>query len=207
MGIDLWEVIEAAKTKPFGFMPFYPGPGVGGHCIPVDPCYLSWKAREYGFYTKFIELAAEVNQAIPYHVVDLVTQVLSRKGKPLSRAAVLVLDVASKRDIDDARSSPAARIIELLRARGTEVSYHDPYVPRYRVGKDVFHRDECWLESVDLNDEVLLAADCVVIVTGHSVVDYTQVVRHARLLMDMVNATQGLRESASAAIVRIGAPQ
>jgi UDP-N-acetyl-D-glucosamine dehydrogenase len=207
MGIDLWEVIEAAKTKPFGFMPFYPGPGVGGHCIPVDPYYLSWKAREYDFYTKFIELAAEVNQAMPYHVVDLVAQVLGREGKPLNGAAVLVLGVAFKRDIDDARNSPAERIIELLLAQGAEVSYHDPYVPRYRVGRDVFHREERWLESVDMNDEVLVAADCVVIVTGHSAVDYSQVVHHARLLVDTVNATQGLRDAASAAVVRIGAPQ
>jgi UDP-N-acetyl-D-glucosamine dehydrogenase len=207
MGIDLWEVIEAARTKPFGFMPFYPGPGVGGHCIPVDPYYLSWKAREYDFYTKFIELAAEVNQAMPYHVVDLVAQVLSRQGKALNGAQVLVLGVAFKRDIDDARNSPAERIIELLLARGAEVTYHDPYVPRFRVGKDVFHREECWLESVDLNEEGLVAADCVVIVTGHSQVNYNLVVRHARLLIDTVNATQGLRDSAPAAIVRIGAPQ
>ncbi len=140
MDIDLWEVIEAAKTKPFGFMPFYPGPGVGGHCIPVDPYYLSWKAREYDFYTKFIELAAEVNQAMPYHVVDLVAQALSQQGKPLDGARVLILGVAFKRDIDDARNSPAERIIELLLKRGAEVSYSDPYVPRYRVGRDVFYR-------------------------------------------------------------------
>ena len=128
MGIDFWEVIEAAKTKPFGFMPFYPGPGVGGHCIPVDPYYLFWKAREYDFYTKFIELAAEVNEAMPYHVVDLVAEGLSQAGRPLKGADVLVLGVAFKPDVDDARNSPAKRVIELLLRRGARVTYHDPYL-------------------------------------------------------------------------------
>ncbi len=206
MEIDLWEVIEAAKTKPFGFMPFYPGPGVGGHCIPVDPYYLSWKAREYDFYTKFIELAAEVNQAMPYHVVDLMAQALSNDGKPLEGAQVLILGVAFKPDIDDARNSPAERIVELLLKRGAEVRYHDPYVPRYRVGRDVFHREECWLESVDLSDEVLAAADCVVIVADHRAVDYGRVVRQARLVMDTRNATQGLSSPKGARVIRVGAP-
>jgi UDP-N-acetyl-D-glucosamine dehydrogenase len=204
MGIDLWEVIEAAKTKPFGFMPFYPGPGAGGHCIPVDPYYLSWKAREYDFYTKFIELAAEVNQMMPYHVVDLVTQALGQEGLPLDKARVIVLGVAFKRDIDDARNSPAERIIELLLRRGAQVSYSDPYVPRYRVGRDVFFPDERWLESVDLTGEILAAADCVVIVAGHRLIDYAQVVQHAHLVVDTVNATSGLRGSAR--VVRVGAP-
>jgi UDP-N-acetyl-D-glucosamine dehydrogenase len=204
MGIDIWEVIEAAKTKPFGFMPFYPGPGVGGHCIPVDPYYLSWKAREYDFYTKFIELAAEVNQTMPYHVVDLVAQALSQDGKPLDGAQVLVLGVAFKRDTDDARNSPAERIIELLLKRGAQVSYSDPFVPRYRVGRDVFHPAEHWLESVDLTDLALAAADCVIIVAGHGAVDYAQVVRRATLIVDTVNATSGLRGPAR--VVRVGAP-
>lgn len=204
MDMDIWEVIEAAKTKPFGFMPFYPGPGVGGHCIPVDPYYLSWKAREYDFYTKFIELAAEVNQAMPYHVVDLIAQALSREGKPLDGAHVLVLGVAFKRDIDDARNSPAERVIELLLKRGAQVKYSDPYVPRYHVGKDVFYPDERWLESVELTDEELASADCVVIVTGHQVVDYTQVVRRARVVVDTVNVTHGL--GGPAQVVRVGAP-
>ncbi len=205
MDIDIWEVIEAAKTKPFGFMPFYPGPGVGGHCIPVDPYYLSWKAREYDFYTKFIELAAEVNLAMPYHVVDLAAQALSRQGKALDGAQVLILGVAFKRDIDDARNSPAERIIELLLKRGARVQYNDPYVPRYRVGRDVFCSDEHWLESVDLTDEVLASVDCVVIVAGHQVIDYARVVRGARLVVDTVNATQGL-SPASTTVVRVGAP-
>jgi UDP-N-acetyl-D-glucosamine dehydrogenase len=204
MHIDIWEVIEAARTKPFGFMPFYPGPGVGGHCIPVDPYYLSWKAREYDFYTKFIELAAEVNQSMPYHVVQLIANALSRRGKPLEGANILILGVAFKRDIDDARNSPAERIIELLLQRGAEVSFSDPYVPRYRVGRDVFYSEECWLESIDLTDQALSQADCAVIVAGHQVVDYLQVVQHAPLIVDTVNATEGL--SGPAQIVRVGAP-
>ena len=204
MGIDMWEVIEAAKTKPFGFMPFYPGPGVGGHCIPVDPYYLSWKAREYDFYTKFIELAAEVNQTMPYHVVDLVAQALSQVGKPLDGAHVLILGVTFKRDTDDARNSPAERIIELLLNRGAQVSYSDPYVPRYRVGRDVFYPSEHWLESLPLTDEALSAADCVMIVAGHRTVDYAKVAQQATLIVDTVNATSGLQGSAR--IVRVGAP-
>lgn len=210
MGIDLWEVIEAAKTKPFGFMPFYPGPGVGGHCIPVDPYYLSWKAREYDFYTKFIELAAEVNQAMPYHVVDLAAEALGRQGKPLVGARVVVLGVAFKRDIDDARNSPAERIIELLLSRGARVDYSDPYVPRFRVGRDVFYRQERWLEAIELTDEVLAGADCILIVAGHRVVDYARIVQKARLVIDTVNATAGLGgpslEQDQAQIVRVGAP-
>jgi len=213
MGIDFWEVVEAARTKPFGFMPFFPGPGVGGHCIPVDPYYLSWKAREYDYYTEFIELAGEVNQAMPYHVVDLVCQALSMRGKPLNGARVLVLGVAFKPDIDDARNSPAERVIELLLARGTDVRYHDPYVPRFHVGADVFHRDEVWLESVPLNGQEIAAADCVVVVTGHHSLDYESVVRQAELVVDTCNVTAALlsRQHSSGAelrgkIVRLGAP-
>ncbi|MEJ2212345.1 MAG: nucleotide sugar dehydrogenase [Anaerolineae bacterium] len=204
MDIDLWEVIAAAKTKPFGFMPFYPGPGVGGHCIPVDPYYLSWKAREYDFYTKFIELAAEVNQAMPYHVVDLVTQALGQEGKSLDGARVLVLGVAFKPDVDDARNSPAERVIELLLGRGAQVSYSDPHVPRYRVGRDVFWREERWLEHVALTDEVLAASDCVIIVANHRSVDYGRVLQQASIVVDTRNATAGLEGRAR--LVRIGAP-
>jgi UDP-N-acetyl-D-glucosamine dehydrogenase len=204
MGIDLWEVIEAAKTKPFGFMPFYPGPGVGGHCIPVDPYYLSWKARAYDFYTKFIELAAEVNQAMPYHVVDLVAQALGREGKPLSGAKVLILGVAFKPDVDDARNSPAERIIELLLKQGARVRYSDPYVPRYRVGRDVFYQEERWIERVELTDEVLADSDCAIVVADHRVVDYARVLQKAPIVVDTRNATQGLRGPAR--VVRVGAP-
>ncbi|MDD3826495.1 MAG: nucleotide sugar dehydrogenase [Anaerolineae bacterium] len=204
MGIDLWEVIDAAKTKPFGFMPFYPGPGVGGHCIPVDPYYLSWKAREYDFYTKFIELAAEVNLAMPYHVVDIVGQALSQEGKVLSGARVLIVGVAFKRDIDDARNSPAERIIELLLRRGADVCYSDPYVPRYRVGRDVFFPEERWLEHVELSDQFLATVDCAVIVAGHRAVDYNRLLQSASLVVDTDNSTRGL--AGTARVVRIGAP-
>jgi len=189
MGIDIWEVIEAAKTKPFGFMPFYPGAGVGGHCIPVDPYYLSWKAREYDYYTEFIELAGEVNQAMPYHVVDMVSQALSLHKKPLRDARVLVLGVAFKPDIDDARNSPTERVIELLLSRGAVVRYHDPYVPCFQVGDDVFHREAIMLESMPLTEEEIAAADCVVIVVGHRSLDYERVVKHANLVVDTCNAT------------------
>jgi UDP-N-acetyl-D-glucosamine dehydrogenase len=205
MGIDFWEVIEAAKTKPFGFMPFYPGPGVGGHCIPVDPYYLSWKARAYDFYTKFIELAAEVNQAMPYHVVDLVGQGLSRQGRPLSGAKILVLGVAFKPDVDDARNSPAERIIELLLARGAQVNYHDPFVPTFAVGGDVFRPQPLTLNSVPLTEAALENSDCVVVVTGHRSLDYAWVVRHASLVIDSCNASGGGLEHARR-VLRLGAP-
>jgi len=175
------------------------------NCIPVDPYYLSWKAREYDFYTKFIELAAEVNQAMPYHTVDLAAEALSRQGKALDGAQVLVLGVAFKRDIDDARNSPAERVIELLLSRGARVSYSDPYVPCFRVGRDVFYREERWLESVELTPEVLAAADCVLIVSGHRAVDYAAVVAQARLVVDTANVTSGL--TGLARVVRVGAPQ
>jgi UDP-N-acetyl-D-glucosamine dehydrogenase len=205
MGIDVWEVVEAAKTKPFGFMPFYPGAGVGGHCIPVDPYYLSWKAREYDYYTEFIELAGEVNQAMPHHVVDLVVQALSLHGKSLRGARVLVLGVSFKPNIDDARNSPAERVIELLLDRGAIVTYHDPYVPHFRVGGDVFHRELVVLESVPLTEATLADADCAVIVTAHRDLDYGQVVEHAGLVVDTRNVTVDMPDG-RAKIVRLGAP-
>jgi UDP-N-acetyl-D-glucosamine dehydrogenase len=213
MGIDFWEVIDAAKTKPFGFMPFYPGPGVGGHCIPVDPYYLSWKAREYDYYTEFIELAGEVNQAMPYHVVDLVGQALGLQGRAIRASRVLVLGVAFKPEIDDARNSPAQRIIELLLGRGAAVRYHDPYIPHFRVGRNVFFQGQTVLDSVPLTEAELAAADCVVVVAGHRRVDYVQVLEHARLVVDTCNATSRTLDregSASPAwhhkVVRLGAP-
>ena len=203
MGIDIWEVIDAAKTKPFGFMPFYPGPGVGGHCIPVDPYYLSWKAREYDFYTKFIELAAEVNSEMPYHTVQKVIQGLNQEGRSIREAHVLVLGVAFKPDVDDPRNSPAERIIELLIKEGAQVSYHDPYVPHFQVGGDVFLREGVNLNSVAITPEVLAQADCVLVATGHANVDYAQVVEHARLVIDTVNATRHVH-SGRDKIVRLG---
>lgn len=204
MNIDIWEVIDAAKTKPFGFMPFYPGAGVGGHCIPVDPYYLSWKAREYDFYTKFIELAAEVNQSMPFHVVNLVSDVASRHGKALAGAQVLVLGVAFKRDIDDARNSPAERVIELLIERGAQVSYHDPHVPEFHIGDSVFHRSHAVLKNIALTAERVRAADICVIITGHRSVDYAMVLENAACLVDTTNITLGLARSAQ--VYRLGAP-
>jgi UDP-N-acetyl-D-glucosamine dehydrogenase len=205
MGINIWEVVRAASTKPFGFMPFYPSAGVGGHCIPIDPLYLSWKAHEFDFHTNFIDLAAQTNQSMPYHVVDLATLGLAKQRKSLRGARVLVLGVAFKRDIDDARESPAERVIELLMLRGATVEYHDPYIPRFHVGGNVFRRELLWLESKQLSDEMLGSYDCVVIVTGHRNVDYTQVVNKARLIVDTCNATGPITQGRDK-IVQLGAP-
>jgi UDP-N-acetyl-D-glucosamine dehydrogenase len=205
MGIDFWEVIEAAKTKPFGFMPFYPSPGVGGHCIPVDPYYLSWKAREYDFYTRFIELAAEVNGDMPYHTVQLVGRVLNLNGKSLRNAKILILGVAFKPNIDDARNSPAERVIELLVREGTQVSYHDPYVPHFRVGGNIVLKDKLTFESVPLTSEILAQTDCTVIVTGHKNIDYKWIVNETPLVVDTINATRNIVENRHK-IIRLGAP-
>jgi UDP-N-acetyl-D-glucosamine dehydrogenase len=204
MGIDIWEVIEAAKTKPFGFMPFYPGAGVGGHCIPVDPYYLSWKAREFDFYTRFIELAADVNQSMPYHVVQLAHAALNRVGKSLRDARVLVLGVAFKPGVDDARNSPAERVIELLLTYGAHVQYHDPFVPQFHIGNNVFQREPMTLKSVPLTRAALRACDLAIIVTAHRTVDYRLVVTHAPLIVDSSNATKGLGHAEK--ITRLGAP-
>ncbi|MFQ5858475.1 MAG: nucleotide sugar dehydrogenase [Anaerolineae bacterium] len=204
MGIDIWEVIEAASTKTFGFMPFRPGPGVGGHCIPVDPFYLSWKAREYDFSTRFVELAADVNQAMPHHVVETISRTLNAYGIPVSDASILILGVAFKPDVDDPRNSPAERIIELLLDRGAQVAYHDPHVPSFRVGDDVFHRDTAVLESISLTDVALAQYDCAVIVAGHRWYDYAWIVRQARLIIDTVNATAGVPDP-DGKVIRLGA--
>ena len=205
MGIDIWEVIEAASTKPFGFMPFYPGPGVGGHCVPVDPYYLFWKAREYDFYPRFIELAAELNQSMPYFVVAKINGALNAQGKNLRKAKVLVLGVSFKPDVDDARNSPAQRVIELLLSKGTQVTYNDPHIPQFTVGKDVFYHEELTLASTPLTEELLAAHDCVVIVAGHSSYDYEWIVAHAPLVIDTMNATREVRTERDK-IVRLGAP-
>jgi UDP-N-acetyl-D-glucosamine dehydrogenase len=189
MGIDIWEVIEAAKSKPFGFSPFYPGPGLGGHCIPIDPFYLTWKAREYDFPTRFIELAGETNTAMPYHVVNAVMEALSRQGKPIYGSKVLILGVAYKKDIDDVRESPAMKIMELLDAKGSVVAYHDPFVPR--LGP--MRKYNFALESVALTPEALRAYDCALIVTDHGAIDYDEVVRESSLVIDTRNATAGVR--------------
>ncbi|HEV2424327.1 MAG TPA: nucleotide sugar dehydrogenase [Terriglobia bacterium] len=189
MGIDVWEVIEAAKTKPFGFTPFYPGPGLGGHCIPIDPFYLAWKAREYELTTRFIELAGEINASMPGHVVDAVGDALNRRRQCLQDARILVLGVAYKKDIDDLRESPSLRVIELLIERGARVDYNDPYFPRLHK----MRRYDLGLASVELTAESLAGYAAVVIVTDHSSYDYEFIARHARLVVDTRNATRDLR--------------
>ena len=189
MGIDIWEVIEAASTKPFGFQPFYPGPGLGGHCIPIDPYYLSWKAKEWDFQTRFIELAGEINLSMPYHVVTSVASALNRHKKALNGARVLVLGVAYKKDIDDLRESPALTIIELLQKEGAEVSYNDPYIPLVGKGR----KYDLQMKSAPVED--LARYDCVLIVTDHSSYDYAKVVDEAQLVVDTRNATKGLVSS------------
>jgi UDP-N-acetyl-D-glucosamine dehydrogenase len=187
MGIDIWEVIQAAATKPFGFQPFYPGPGLGGHCIPIDPFYLSWKAREFDFRTRFIELAGEVNIGMPYHVVASIGAALNQQKKALNGSSVLVLGIAYKKDIDDLRESPSLTIIELLQKEGATVSYHDPYFPFVGRGRKYNLQMKC--ASLDNLDEY----DCVVIVTDHSNYDYCRIVREAKLVVDTRNATQGIQ--------------
>lgn len=188
MGIDIWDVIGAASSKPFGFTPFYPGPGLGGHCIPIDPFYLSWRARQYGMETRFIELAGEVNHAMPDYVVGRLADALGQRGRDLSGARVLILGIAYKRDIDDDRESPAFRIMEILAARGAVLSYHDPYVPVLRRSR----RYDFGLQSTPLAAAALAGVDAVLIVTDHSGVDYEAVVRHAPLVVDTRNATRSV---------------
>jgi len=192
MGLDIWEVIEAASTKPFGFHPFYPGPGLGGHCIPVDPFYLSWKAKEWDFRTRFIELAGEINTNMPYHVLASIGGALNRHKKSVNGARVLILGVAYKRDIDDLRESPALTIIELLQKEGAQVSYHDPYFPFIGKGR----KYDLQMNRSELKN--LSDYDCVVIVTDHSDYDYGRIVKEAQLVVDTRNATKGI---ASAKIV------
>jgi len=185
LGIDVWEIIDAAATKPFGFMPFYPGPGLGGHCIPIDPLYLSWKARVHGFEPRFIELASQVNSAMPHFVVTLVMDKLNERKRSLNGSRVLVLGVSYKPDVNDARESPAIEIIEELTRRAAVVAYHDPHVPVLEVGGRA-------LTSTPLTDDALAAADCVVIVTDHSTIDYSRVVDRATLVVDTRNATRNV---------------
>lgn len=189
IGIDIWEVIEAASTKPFGFQPFYPGPGLGGHCIPVDPFYLSWKAKQWDFPTRFIELAGEINVSMPYHVVSTISAALNRARKPLNGSRVLILGVSYKKDVDDLRESPSLTIIELLKQQGAMVSYHDPYFPVLLKGRHYDLR----MERVSLDD--IGDYDCVAIITDHSDYDYAAIVRDAQLVVDTRNATRGIGSS------------
>jgi UDP-N-acetyl-D-glucosamine dehydrogenase len=184
MGIDVWEVIEAAKTKPFGFQAFYPGPGLGGHCIPIDPFYLTWAARKYGVHTRFIELAGEVNAAMPGHVVNRVAEALNEQGKPVKGSRICVFGVAYKKDVDDPRESPAFTVMEMLEARGARVAYNDPHIPRLPPMRHHTIR----LDSQPLTEEFLAGQDCVVILTDHSAYDYEWIGRHAGLIVDTRNA-------------------
>lgn len=186
MGLDIWEIIGAASTKPFGFQAFYPGPGLGGHCIPIDPFYLSWKAKEVDFSTRFIDLAGEINTSMPYHVVDSVIAALNDRSKSLKGSRVLVLGLSYKKDIDDLRESPSLALIELLRKRGAEVAYHDPFFPTVGHGRHYDLNMSC--ASLD----ELGGYDCILISTDHSDYDYARIVREAQLVVDTRNATKGI---------------
>lgn len=188
--INIWEVIEAASTKPYGFMTFYPGPGLGGHCIPLDPYYLSWKAREHDFNTRFIELAGEINNNMPYHVVEVIIEALSMDKKSIKGADVLVLGVAYKKDIDDVRESPALKVIEILKERGAKVSYNDPYIPQIKINGSV-------MRSAAVNAQSLKRSDCVVIITDHSRYDYPFIVGKASRVVDTRNATKNVKGALS----------
>ena len=186
MGISVWEVIDAAATKPFGYMPFYPGPGIGGHCIPLDPYYLANKAREYDFHTRFIELAADINEQMPYYVVSRIMEALNAKGKSLKGANILMLGVAYKRDVEDTRESPSLKLIQLLREKGANVSYNDPYVANIKVS-------ESTMTSVELTDKRLSKADCVVIATDHTCYDYKDIAEKSSFIFDTRGITRKLR--------------
>jgi UDP-N-acetyl-D-glucosamine dehydrogenase len=189
MDIDVYEVINASKTKPFGFQAFYPGPGLGGHCIPIDPFYLTWKAREYDFSTRFIELAGEINSNMPYYVVQRVTEALGRHGKALTGARIMVLGIAYKKDVDDNRESPGLKIIQLLQRGGAQAQYNDPHIPRCRGMRRYPEFD---LTSVSLTAEVLSEADLVLLVTDHSAYDYPWIASQAKLIVDTRNAFKGI---------------
>lgn len=193
MGISVWEVIDAAASKPFGYMPFYPGPGIGGHCIPLDPYYLANKAREYDFHTRFIELAADINEQMPYYVASRIMEALNARGKSLNDACVLVLGVAYKKDVEDVRESPSLKLIQLLREKGADLSYHDPYIGNIEISEGT-------LASEELTEERLSTSDCVVIATDHSCYDYQRIADNARLVFDARGAT---RKISSNNIVRL----
>ncbi|HHS13940.1 MAG TPA: nucleotide sugar dehydrogenase [bacterium] len=190
MGIDVWEVIEAASTKPFGYMPFYPGPGLGGHCIPIDPFYLTWKAKEYDMPTRFIELAGEINTAMPYYVLQKMMEALNTHRKSLNGSRILILGAAYKKDIDDMRESPTLKLIEILSEQGAEVDYNDPFIPMMpKVRKYQYD-----MKSVELNPKTLASYDAVLISTDHSSYDYEMIVRHSLLIVDTRNATRHVKD-------------
>lgn len=204
LGIDSWEVVRAAATKPFGFMPFYPGPGIGGHCIPLDPHYLSWKARQHGFDSQFISLAEQINSTMPNYVVELVTAALNEDRKPVNGSKILILGVAYKKDIDDMRESPALSIVDLLRADGADVMYHDPFVDEVTFDHAYTIGDGEPLYNQELTDEVISNSDCVIICTEHTVVDYGRVCSLAKLVVDTRNAlSPEVRSDCNARVVRL----
>ncbi|KAA1259830.1 UDP-N-acetyl-D-glucosamine 6-dehydrogenase [Rubripirellula obstinata] len=192
MGIDIWEVVDAAKTKPFGFQAFYPGPGLGGHCIPIDPFYLSWLARREGMTTRFIELAGEVNTRMPEYVITRLSEALNQKGKPIKGSRILILGMAYKKDVDDSRESPSFELMDMLLDRGGDVSYNDPYIPELPAKRR--YQNLPSLASAPLTAEYLRAMDCVLIATNHSDYDYDFVVKHSSLVIDTRNATSGVTE-------------
>lgn len=191
MGIDVWEVINAAKTKPFGFMPFYPGPGLGGHCIPIDPFYLTWKAREYGQHTRFIELAGEINTAMPEHVVHQVAEALNERTKSVKGSKILILGLAYKPNVDDDRESPSYVLMDLLKARGAELSYYDPYVPVIKPTRE--HPHWAGLKSVDWKESVVNSFDAVLLATNHASVNYSELARWAPCIIDTRNAMAAIQ--------------
>jgi len=191
MGIDIWEVITAAKTKPFGFMPFYPGPGLGGHCIPIDPFYLTWKARECGQHTRFIELAGEINTKMPEHVVHRVADALNARQKPISGSKILILGLAYKPNVDDERESPSYVLMKLLTERGAEVQYHDPYVPVIKTTRE--HPQFAGKESIGWNQAIIESFDLVLIATNHSCVNYQELGDWAQAIVDTRNVMAAVK--------------
>ena len=186
LDVDVWEVISAAATKPFGFMPFYPGPGLGGHCIPIDPLYLSWKLKTLDYKARFIELADEVNSSMPEYVIGLISDALNDKAKSIKNSKVLLLGMAYKKDIDDLRESPALDVYEYLESRGAKVSYYDPYIPQFKWDNGI-------VKSKVFSDKLIKSQDCVVILTAHSNIDYKSIVKNAKLVVDTRNATKGMK--------------
>ena len=198
MGLDVWEIVDAAATKPFGFMPFYPGPGLGGHCLPVDPHYLSWKAKSYEFHARFIELASEINGAMPEYVLDKIIDALNQDQKAINGSKILIMGVAYKKNVGDVRESPAIDVIRMLTQRGGEILYHDPYVPELEV-EEAAPRDRQPMHYLctELTAELVQSVDCVVIMTDHADIDYGWLVDHAAIVVDTRNATKSITENRS----------
>ena len=199
MGVDIWEVIDAAKTKPFGFTAFYPGPGLGGHCIPIDPFYLTWKAREYGLHTRFIELAGEINRSIPEYVIERTAGALNALKKPVNGSRVLLIGLAYKANVDDMRESPTFELMDLLKERGALVSYHDPHIGRIMPTRE--HAEWTGLESVAWNQESISSNDCVIVATKHDACDFNQLAQWASCIVDTRNAMEGI-ETANGQVIK-----